>query len=40
MDENIKYIASFEIKKVTAFTLDEFIEKVKTLIYKCGYGNF
>lgn len=31
MDENIKYIASFEIKEVTAFTLDEFIEKVKAL---------
>lgn len=31
MDENKKYTASFEIKEVTAFTLDEFIEKVKAL---------
>lgn len=27
-----KYIASFEVQEVTAFTLDEFIEKVKALI--------
>lgn len=26
-----KYIVSFEAQKVTAFTLDEFIEKVKAL---------
>ncbi len=26
-----EYIASFEVRKVTAFTLDEFIEKVKAL---------
>lgn len=30
-EENRKYTASFEIKEVTAFTLDEFIEKVKAL---------
>lgn len=27
-----EYITSFEVQKVTAFTLDEFIEKVKALI--------
>lgn len=27
-----EYIASFEAQKITAFTLDEFIEKVKVLI--------
>lgn len=27
-----KYIVSFEAQKVNAFTLDEFIEKVKALI--------
>lgn len=27
-----EYITSFEVQKVMAFTLDEFIEKVKALI--------
>lgn len=27
-----KYTTSFEAQKITAFTLDEFIEKVKALI--------
>lgn len=31
MDENRKYTPFFEIKEVTAFTLDEFIEKVKAI---------
>ena len=29
MDDNKEYIASFEFETITAFTLDEFIEKVK-----------
>lgn len=34
-----KYIVSFEIQKVTAFTLDEFIEKVKALINDTEISN-
>ena len=32
MDENREYIVSFEAQNITAFTLDEFIEKVKATI--------
>lgn len=28
---NNEYIASFRVQNITAFTLDEFIEKVKTI---------
>ena len=32
MDENREYAVSFETQNITAFTLDEFIEKVEDLI--------
>lgn len=31
MSENKEYVASFEIKEIAAFTLDEFIKKVEEL---------
>lgn len=34
MDENIKYIVSFEIKEVTAFTLEEFIDIAAIVVTK------